>query len=169
MSDEQILTNDLTLSAVDFLNLISEYMVARVDLADIGRRGVVYVRELTAAEKAAVLPRPKGKARMYKDQSMEIDWSQLSPNAAAKFLKTCLMAGEGLAPYFTANGPSTAMVPETALTPMYEQLVRQAGKPHLAMEKLEQLPNAIVDVLVKRIRDISGLDDDAEEDAEKKG
>lgn len=162
------------LSAADFLGLAEERVVARVDLADVGRRGVLYVRELTADEKAAVLPRPKGKARMYKDQSMEIDWSQLSPDAAAKFLKTCLVTFKtDPAQWFGENGEAaeTAVVPADALNSMYEEIVAQVGKPHLAIEKLGGVPNSVVDLLVNRIRTISRLDDDDEDEtaAPKKG
>lgn len=155
---------DLTLSAVDFLRLSDERMVARVDLAEVGRSGVLYVRELTSAEKTAVLPRPKGKARMYKDQSMEIDWSQLAPDAVAKFLRTSLLSGEGLGGYFSDDN-EVATIPAEKLKQMYDQLVVQCeGKPHLAMEALERIPNTVANLLVKKIRQISGLDDDDAED-----
>lgn len=158
-------TGDLTLSAVDFLRLSEERVVARVDLAETGRKGILYVRELTSAEKTAVLPRPKGKARMYKDQSMEIDWSQLAPDAVAKFLKVALLAADNgsLEKYF-AKGDDTATVPAEDLKPMYDEIVAKVGVPHLAMEALEKIPNTVANLLVKRIREISGLDDDADDD-----
>jgi len=154
---------DLTLSAVDFLRLADERIVARVDLAEVGRSGILYVRELTSAEKTAVLPRPKGKARMYKDQSMEIDWSQLAPDAVAKFLRVALLTGDGLAPFFTDS--ATATIPTDQLRQMYDQLVIQCeGKPHLAMEAMERIPNTVANLLVTKIRQISGLDEEEPED-----
>lgn len=163
------MNDDLTLSAVDFLRLTEEVLVARVDLAEAGRRGVLYVNELTAAEKTAVLPRPKGKTRMYKDQSMEIDWSQLSPDATAKFLKAGLLVDDGrLAGYF-ADGNETATVPADELTLMYDQIVKAVdNKPHLALEKLGSIPNGVANLLLKKIRDISGLDSDDDGEQEKK-
>lgn len=154
---------DLTLSAVDFLRLADERVVCRVDLAEVGRSGILYVRELTSAEKTAVLPRPKGKARMYKDQSMEIDWSQLAPDAVAKFLRVALLTGDKLAGFF--DDEDTATIPADQLHPMYDQLVIQCeGKPHLAMEALERIPNVVANLLVKKIRAISGLDDEDDDD-----
>ena len=157
--------SDVTLSAVDFLRLTEEVMVARVDLAEIKRSGVLYIKELTAAEKTAVLPRPKGKARMYKDQSMEIDWSQLSPDATAKFLKVALLVDDGqLAAYFD-DGNDTATVPADGLTLMYDQIVKQLdNKPHLALEKLGSIPNGVANLLMRRIREISGLEQEPDED-----
>lgn len=163
------------LSVSDFLNLAEERLVARVDLAEVGRKGVLFVRELTSDEKTAVLPRPKGKAKMHKDQSIEIDWSQLSPDAVAKFLKTCLVVVKGDPDtYFSANGhgpAETAVIPVDQLESFYEQLAAKLEKRHLAMEKLGDIPNAVADLLVKRIRQISRLDDeDIDEMAdEKKG
>lgn len=164
--------SDVTLSAVDFLRLTEEVLVARVDLAEAGRAGILYVKELTAAEKTAVLPRPKGKARMYKDQSMEIDWSQLSPDATAKFLKVALLVDDGrLADYFA--GEDTATIPADQLKLMYDQIVRQLdGKAHLALEKLGAIPNGVANLLMKRIREISGLEEEPDEDGpdgQKKG
>lgn len=165
--------SDVTLSAVDFLSLTEELVVARIDLAAVGRRGVLYVKELTAAEKTAVLPRPKGKARMYKDQSMEIDWSQLGSDATAKFLKAALLVDDGsLAAHF-APGEDVATIPADSLVMMYDQIVRQLdNKPHLALERLGQTPNAVANLLLRRIRDISGLSeepDDADDpDGQKK-
>lgn len=164
-------TDSPVLSAVDFLNLAEERLVCRVDLAEIGRKGIVFVRELTADEKAAVLPRPKGKARMHKDQSIEIDWSQLSPDAAVKFLEKCLVSiDKDPALFFGANGSSreTAVIPADQLTPVYDEFVRHLGRPHLAREKLGDTPNAVMDLLVKKIREISGLDNDEDDDREKK-
>ena len=163
------MSDSKTLSAVDFLSLANEYVVARVDLATIGRSGVLYVRELTADEKADVLPRPKGKARVYRDQSLEIDWGQLSPEAATKFLKTCLVEGKDgadLAARFGANGHSqaTAVLQEGEIVPMYDAILLEVGRPHLANEAIGKLPNAVVDLLVKTIRDISGLNEDQEGD-----
>lgn len=170
---------DMTLSAVDFLHLTEECIIARVNLAEIGRHGVLFVKELTADEKAAVMPRPKGKTRVYKDQSLELDWSQLSPEAAAKFLKMCLVQGKNgrdLAEFFGSNGSTaeTALLTADVYEPMFDELVRQNdGKPHLAMEKIGGLPNAVVDLVVKKIRQISGMDDDRDadddQDDQKKG
>ena len=158
-------SGDLTLSAVDFLRLSDERVVCRVDLSEVGRSGILYVRELTSAEKTAVLPRPKGKARMYKDQSMEIDWSQLAPDAVAKFLRVALLTGEKLDGFF--GDDDTATIPTDHLKPMYDQLVVQCeGKPHLAMEALEGVPNTIANLLVKKIPQISGLDEDTDGDAD---
>lgn len=156
--------SDVTLSAVDFLRLTEEVLVARVDLAAVGRKGVLYVKELTAAEKTAVLPRPKGKARMYKDQSMEIDWSQLSPDATAKFLKVALLVDDGqLEDHFADD--DTATVPADGLTLMYDRIVKELdNKPHLALEKLGAIPNAVGNLLMKRIREISGLEEEPDED-----
>ena len=159
------------LSAVDFLHLAEERIVARVDFAEIGRDGVAFVCELTADEKAAVLPRPKGKARMHKDQSIEIDWSQLSPDATAKFLRVCLVNVKGDdSVYFGDNGKEreTAVIPEDQLAKVYDGILKEVGAPHLALEQLGKLPNAVVDLLVSKIREISRLDVDEDEDDTRK-
>lgn len=159
------------LSAVDFLNLSEERLVARVDFAEVGRVGIAFVRELTAGEKADVLPRPKGKARMHKDQSIEIDWSQLSPDAAAKFLKVCLVGFKNdPTAWFGENGSGkeTAVVPADELVSIYEEIKQQVEKPHLANESLGKIPNSVVDLLVAKIREISRLDIDEDDDDEAK-
>lgn len=169
MSDEPVY-----LSAVDFLGLAEERVVARVDLAQIGRRGVLFVRELTADEKAAVLPRPKGKGRVYKDQSVEIPWDQLSTDAVAKFLKVCLVSLKSDPTlYFGQNGDGseTAVIPVDQIVPVFDEIVAQTGQRRLAMEKLGAIPNSVADLLMKKIRVISGLDDEENDDTavEKKG
>lgn len=161
------MSDDVVLSAVDFLRLTEEVVVARVDLAEIGRYGTLYVKELTAAEKTDVLPRPKGKARMYKDGAMEIDWSQLSPDTTAKFLRKTLLVDDGTLSRYFADGNDTATVPANELQMMYDRMaIELEGKPHLAMEKLGQLPNAVANLLMKRIREISGLDDEDGEETD---
>lgn len=44
----------VSLSAVDFLGLIKQRKVVRLDLSTVGYTGVIYVRDLTAAEQAHV-------------------------------------------------------------------------------------------------------------------
>jgi len=156
------------LSAVDLLGLADERLVMRVDLATIGRSGVVFVRELTADEKAKYLPRPKGRTRMHKDQSLELDWSQLPPDAAAKFLKTCLVEIVGGPDAFYSNGEETAVIPADKLKPIAEAWLAKLGKPHLVLEEFGKLPNAVVDLLVARIRKISRLDVDEEDEEDAK-
>ena len=77
---------------------------------------------------------------------VEIDWSQMPQGATAKFLRTCLVADE------------------TGKTQLYDQWVKELGKPHLVMEKLEQIPNSIADYIVKKCREISGMTDGEEAD-----
>jgi hypothetical protein len=133
------------LSASDFLGLADSRLVSAVDLADVGRRGILYVRELSTAEKEAVMGRPKGKTRVGKGM-VEIDWSQMPQGATAKFLRTCLVTDE------------------TGKTQMYDAWLAELGKPHLVMERLEQIPNSVADHIVKKCREISGMVEDEERD-----
>ena len=166
------MSKDLILSAVDFLGLSEERLVCRVDLSEINRQGILFVAELTADQKTAVLPRPKGKAKIHKDQSMEIDWSQLSPDAATKFLKACLVTLKEPDLYFVDGAvemSDTAVIPLDEMSSMYDQIaIEKGGLPSKANDALGKLPNAVVDLIVKKIRAISGLDDDNEDDDEGK-
>ena len=78
----------VSLSAIDLLGLTKQRKVARLDLTDAGYEGVMYVRDLTAAEQSKVTGTggKGGKARYYTDKSYEIDLAALTEAAGPKFL-----------------------------------------------------------------------------------
>lgn len=151
------MSEKITLSAIDFLGLAETRQVIEVDLAEVGHRGVVFVRELTSAEIREIMGRPKGKTLMHKNQAIEIDWSQMPGDASAKFLKYCMVTDA------------------TGTKQMYDLWVEQLGagkRPMDVMDKISQLPNSVVNLIVKKCREISGLVDDNgdhDEIEEKKG
>mgnify|MGYP001268973880 CR=1 FL=1 len=87
----------VSLSAIDFLGLTKQRKVARIDLAEAGYEGVIYVRDLTAAEQSKVtsISGKGGKLRLYQDKSREIDLAALTAEA-------------GPPPPLAAGGPRTA-------------------------------------------------------------
>ncbi len=158
----------VSLSAVDFLGLIKQRKVARLDLAEVGYEGVIYVRDLTAAEQARVTSGGgKGtKARYYNDKSYEIDLAALTEAAGAKFLMAAAVTdaqdGAMLERAFAAAEPEAEYVTMSAaeLVQMSEVWIREAGTRDKAEKALEQTPNAITNLVVKRVREISGMAED---------
>ena len=135
------------LSAVDFLNLANELRVEAVDLADVGRSGLVFVRELTDGERES-LNRLKGQIR-FKGRTSIIDSKDFPKGGSARVLKMGLVTDE------------------TGRVQMFDELKTKLGTDKAVMEHFAKMPNAVVNLLVKRINILSGIveeDDDADED-----
>lgn len=135
------------LSAVDFLNLANELRVEAVDLAEIGRKGLVFVRELTDGERES-LNRLKGKIQ-FKGRSSIVDSKDFPKGASARILKLGLVTDE------------------TGQAQMFDELKKQLQTDKAVMEHLAKMPNAVVNLLVKRINVLSGIvedDDNADDD-----
>lgn len=168
------------LSAIDLLGLAEQRKVARLDLAEVGYAGVVYVCDLSAAQQQRILTGPRrGKTRIYRDNSMDVDWSDLSQDAASKFMEACLVTdaqgGELLERAFAAleerpgSGDEDAgvvyvVMPAKELVFMADQMAAELGQRRLVLEKLEQFPNAIASLVVRTVRQLSGMAEDRVEE-----
>lgn len=162
------------LSVADLIGLTEQRKVARVDLAEVGYAGVVFVCDLTAAQQQRVMSGPrKGKTRVYRDNSYDVDWSDMPQDAASRLLEACLITdGEGgatLERAFAAVGEEAEYItfPADQIVYVAAQLAEEMKGMHAARQKLEQLPNAVTSLLIRRMREISGLGEDRVE--EKKG
>lgn len=158
----------VSLSAVDFLGLTKQRKVARLDLAEVGYEGVVYVRDLTAAEQAKIVGTAgkSGKARFYHDKSYEMPLDLLAESSGPKFLMAAAVTdkqeGALLERAFAAAEAEAEyiMMPAGELVQMADEWVREAGNVARAEKALEAMPNAVTNLVVKRVREISGMADD---------
>lgn len=161
--------SDLTLSAVDFLGLATQRRIARIDLAEVGYKGVVYACDLSTAKQQKVLTRPqKGKTRIHADKSMDINWADLPADAGPKFVAECLVTdmknGRLLKEAFVGAdkaGESFIIWPEDSLVFMAKTWQDELGNRRKVLDKLGDMPNAITNLIVKTVREISGMDEDA--------
>lgn len=133
-----------SLSVADFLKLNQSLRVEAVDLAEVGRSGHVFVRELTEGERAS-LQRMGGKIQIKKGSTF-MDAAAMPKNAGSLTLKMGMVTD--------ATGDKQ----------FYEELKKTLGTDKAVMEHLERLPAAVVNLLVGRIRKLSGLDLAEEED-----
>lgn len=158
------------LSAIDFLSLVKQRKVARVDLADVGYSGIIYVRDLTSAEQARMTSGTKSKARFYNDKSYEMDLAALTEASGPKFLMASVVTddqgGALLEQAFAAADPEAEyfMVSSEILVPMSEVWIKEAGTRSKAEETLTNMPNAITNLVVKRVRELSGMAEDRVEE-----
>lgn len=174
----------VSLSAIDFLGLAEQRKVARIDLGELGFEGVIYVRDLTAAEYSRITSGGRsGKARFYSDKSYEMDLATLTQEAGPRFLMAAVVTdakgGEILERAFAADTDAPdAKAPDakasyitiaaSELVQMSDEWIRSAGNRSKAEEKLGQMPHIVTNEVVKMVKLLSGL---ADEDAieEKKG
>lgn len=159
------------LSAIDLLGLAEQKKVARIDLAEAGYGGIVYVCDLTAAQQQRILASGRrGKTRIYKDSSMDVDWADIDSDAGARYLEACLVTdaegGAALARAFDAAGDDAeyVVIAASELVYMAEMLTAELKKPHLMREKLSQFPNAVTSLIVATVRRISGMAEDRVEE-----
>lgn len=161
----------VSLSAIDFLGLAEQRKVARIDLGKVGYDGVIYVRDLTAAEQSRITSGGKGgKARYYTDKSYEIDLAALTEAAGPKFLMASVVTdaqeGAALERAFAAAEPDIEFLtfPAGELVQMSEVWIRQAGNRAKAEEKLGQMSSIIVNEVVRVVKQISGMAEDKVEE-----
>lgn len=158
----------VSLSAIDLLGLTKQRKVARLDLADAGYEGVMYVRDLTAAEQSKVTGTggKGGKARYYTDKSYEIDLAALTEAAGPKFLMAAAVTdaqdGALLERAFDAAEPEAEYVMMSAgdLIQMADAWIKEAGNIAKAEKVLEAMPNAVTNMVVKAVRELSGMGED---------
>lgn len=167
------MSDQVTLSAVDFLNLAEQRTIARIDLADVGRKGIVHVCDLTTAMQRKIAIGPKGKTRVYADKSMDVDLSAMPKDAATKMVMECLVTdregGRLLEAAFAEleEGDKPYVVwPESDLVKMYD-IMRRDLKHGEVEAKIDGMGNAVTNLIVKTVREISGTAEEAA-DAEKK-
>lgn len=158
----------VSLSAIDLLGLTKQRKVARLDLADAGYEGVMYVRDLTAAEQSKVTGTggKGGKARYYTDKSYEIDLAALTEAAGPKFLMAAAVTdaqdGALLERAFDAAEPEAeyVMMSDADLVQMSRAWIEEAGNIAKAEKVLEAMPNAVTNMVVKAVRELSGMGED---------
>lgn len=158
----------VSLSAIDLLGLTKQRKVARLDLTDAGYEGVMYVRDLTAAEQSKVTGTggKGGKARYYTDKSYEIDLAALTEAAGPKFLMAAAVTdaqdGALLERAFDAAEPEAEYVMMSAgdLIQMADAWIKEAGNIAKAEKVLEAMPNAVTNMVVKAVRELSGMGED---------
>ena len=158
----------VSLSAIDLLGLTKQRKVARLDLAEVGYEGVMYVRDLTAAEQSKVTGTggKGGKARYYTDKSYEIDLAALTEAAGPKFLMAAAVTdaqdGALLERAFDAAEPDVEYVMMSAgdLIQMADAWIKEAGNIAKAEKVLEAMPNAVTNMVVKAVRELSGMGED---------
>ncbi len=162
----------VSLSAIDFLGLVKQRKVARIDLAEVGHEGVIYVRSLTAAENSKItsISGKSAKARYYPDKSYEMDLAALTEAAGPKFLMTAVVTdaqdGALLERAFDAAEPDAPhiMMSDGDLVQMSDIWIREAGNRAKAEAMLEAMPNEITNLVVKRVRELSGMAEDKVEE-----
>lgn len=157
----------VSLSAIDLLGLTKQRKVARLDLAEAGYEGVMYVRDLTAAEQSKVTGTggKGGKARYYSDKSYEIDLAALTEAAGPKFMMAAVVTdaqdGALLERAFAAAGDAEYVtMAATELVQMSDAWIREAGNIAKAEKMLEAMPNAVTNMVVKAVRELSGMAED---------
>lgn len=168
-SSDPIANGRITLSAIDFLGLAEKRRVARIDLTEVGYKGVVYACDLSTAKQQKVMTRPnKGKTRVYADKSMDINWSDLPADAGPKFLAECLVTdgdnGRLLDAAFAATDEPFVVWPESDLKFMADAWQAELGGRHKVMERLGDIPNAVTNLIVKTVRELSGMEEDVVEE-----
>lgn len=155
----------MKLSATSLLELSEQKRVARVDLADAGYDGIYYVCDLTAAQQQQFMsPRGGTKMRQYKDGSFDMDLSSIPTDASPKLLMACLVTdsedGAVLERAFEATQEPFIVLAKSELVWLADEWKREMREPQIR-ERLEQLPNAVSSLLIKAMRQISGLAEDA--------
>lgn len=158
-----------TLSVLGILELTEQKRVARVDLAKAGYEGVVFVCDLTATQQQALsVPRGSKTTVNYSKQTMEMDLSALSGETGAKFLMACLVTdahdGETLERAFAAAGEPFITINRAELVFVADLMRVELKNERAVQAKLEEMPNAVTELIVRTVREISGLAKDAIEE-----
>lgn len=159
------------LSALGFLQLAAQKRVARVNLAEAGYEGEVFVCDLSATQMQS-LTAPRGqKARIYKDQSMDVDMSALAPDAAAKWLMACLVTdtkgGEVLERAFEALGEGEEphiVIDKEELVWLADEWRKEARNEAELKKRLDEVPSGVTELIVRTVKRISGVGADAVEE-----
>ena len=157
----------VTLSAIDFLQLSKQKRVARVDLGDVGLTGIVYVCDISAGKQQQLFGGQKA-LRVYKDQSRDIE---LPKDAASKLMRACMVTdgqdGATFEAAFNATDDNYIMVPEEQLVYLDTVWLKELGNSRAVNDMIQNMSNIITNHVTKAINQLSGLSED-EPVAEKK-
>lgn len=169
-------TERLTLGALDFLGLADEKKVARVDLAEAGRKGVVWVCELATERQMQIFSPKSGKRRTTRQGDIEVDLKDLPMDAASRLMEECLVTdkeGGALLERLWDEAEATAedgkvdhiLVAAEELVYMKLLWQQKLGGLKLMREKLGEMPNAVTSLISGVVSRISGMTDDLDKDA----
>jgi hypothetical protein len=164
-------TNKLTLSSFDFLGLADNHKVAMVDLADIGYSGILFVRDLTSAEQQKIMSVPKNsRVKQYsKEKAFEFDASMFA-TATADFLRFGLVTdrdgGAVLERAFDAlpDDEDYLTFPASELVQMWDDWMAELKNVTKVRDRLDALPNAVTNEIVRAVKEISGMNEDKDND-----
>jgi len=167
MASENGSNSNITLSAIDFLKLSEQKRVARVDLADAGAVGVVYVCDLTAAEQQKLFS--QATMRVYNDKSRDIP---LPKDAVSKLLRAGMVTdgqdGALFEPQFEDSELGYITVPVKSVVYYNDIWLKELGSSRIVNDMIQRMPNAVTNLVTKEINLISGLGDDDDDILEQK-
>ena len=153
-----------SLSAGDFLQLTEFKRVARVDLAEAGMAGVVYVCDLSTAQQQRLYGGSKS-MRVYKDDSRDV---ALPKDAAAKIIQECMVTdaenGAILESEFDKSDEKYVIVPLDKIVYYSDLWKAELGNTKAVNDKIQNLPNIVTNLIVKHVSDLSGLAGDEVEE-----
>lgn len=153
-----------SLSAGDFLQLTEFKRVARVDLAEAGMTGVVYVCDLSTAQQQRLYGGSKS-MRVYKDDSRDV---ALPKDAAAKIIQECMVTdkedGQYLEAEFTKSDEKYIIVPLDQIVYYRDLWKEQLGNTKAVSDRIQNLPNVVTNLIVRNVSDLSGLAGDEVEE-----
>jgi hypothetical protein len=153
-----------SLSAGDFLQLTEFKRIARVDLAEVGMDGIVYVCDLSTAQQQKLYGGSKS-MRVYKDDSRDV---ALPKDAAAKIIQECMITdkedGQYLESEFDKTDEEFVTVPLDQIVYYRDLWKEQLGNTKAVNDKIQNLPNIVTNLIVKNVSDLSGLAGDEVEE-----
>ena len=157
----------VTLGAIDFLKLSEQKRVARVDLADAGFEGVIYVCDLSAAEQQKLFS--QSTMRVYNDKSRDIP---LPKDAIVKLIKNGMVTdgsdGDIFEAQFTETEFEYIVVPVESLVYSNDIWLKEYGQQRIVNDMIQRMPNAVTSAVTGAINRISGLGEDEDPIEEKK-
>lgn len=157
----------ITLSAIDFLQLTEFKRVGRVDLAEVDLSGVVYVCDLSTAQQQKLYG-GAGSMRVYKDNSRDI---ALPKDAAAKMILECMVTdvegGKIFEAEFAKTDEDFISVPVGQIVYYRDLWKEQLGNTKAVNDKIQDLPNVVTNLVVRRVSELSGLREDEPVDEKK--
>ena len=148
----------IPLSAIDFLKLAESRRVARVDLSEVDVAGTVYVCGLSTAQQQQM---SGGSMRIYKDDSRDV---VIPKEAAAKMLLQCMVTdgqdGAMFEDSFAQTDKDFITVPIDQLVYYRDLWRKELGNTKAVNDKIQDLPNVVTNLIVKRVNELSGTTED---------
>jgi hypothetical protein len=150
----------VTLSAVDFLQLAEIKRVARVDLEEAGLSGVVYVCDLSTSDQQRLFG-GQDSIRTYGDGSREI---AMPKDAASKMIGVCMVTdgqdGALFEEQFNKTDAGYISFPSDKLIYMNDLWRKELGNTKAVNDKIADLPNIVTNLIMKHVNELSGLKDE---------